>query len=336
MSNNQKNYYESLNGVRAFACLGIVVMHVLANGNYALTGLIFERIIPELKDLVFLFMIISGFSTFCGYYQKIKTGEFSLERFYKNRYMKIWPFFALLVVIDVILTPSLNAIYEAFADLTLCFGLLPRSGGGITVIGVGWFLGVVFVYYMIFPFVCFLLENKKRAWVSFGISFIFSYIAYTYFAAERTNIIFCLPFFILGGVVYLYRENICTFSKKYNKYLLLSVFILIPVYYLWITNITRIILYATIIIFALGIDRRGILINSITKKLSEVSLEIYLCHMLVFRIVEKIGFVHLVKSNEIISYIICVVLVFCGATVASIAYKKVVIMLRDKIESKAV
>lgn len=198
MSTN-KDHYESLNGIRGYACFGIVIMHVLANGDYGLSGIVFDKVIPELKDLVFLFMLVSGFATCCGYFERMVNKEISPEQFYKRRYEKIWPFFALLVIADVIMSPSTDSLYEAFADLTLCFGLLPKSGGGISVIGVGWFLGVVFVFYLLFPFMCFLLSSKKRAWASLAVSITFSYISNIYFEAERTNIIFCAPFFIMGG-----------------------------------------------------------------------------------------------------------------------------------------
>ncbi|WP_158223266.1 hypothetical protein [Fibrobacter sp. UWS1] len=45
--------------------------------------------------------------------------------------------------------PSISELYQAFADLTLAFNLLPNPD--ISVIGVGWFLGLVFLFYMIFP-----------------------------------------------------------------------------------------------------------------------------------------------------------------------------------------
>ena len=30
--------YENLDGIRAYACIGIVMMHVLANGNFGIRG----------------------------------------------------------------------------------------------------------------------------------------------------------------------------------------------------------------------------------------------------------------------------------------------------------
>lgn len=44
---------ESLDYLRAFSAIGILLMHVLANGDYALSGFVFERLIPSFTDLVF-------------------------------------------------------------------------------------------------------------------------------------------------------------------------------------------------------------------------------------------------------------------------------------------
>ena len=51
-------------------------------------GFVFERLIPSFTNLVFLFMIVSGFGMCCGYYQKFKDQKISVVDFYKKRYNK--------------------------------------------------------------------------------------------------------------------------------------------------------------------------------------------------------------------------------------------------------
>ena len=143
-------HYKNLDGLRAYSAIGIVLMHILTNGNYNLNGFVFDKLIPSFTDLVFLFMVVSGFSMCCGYYNRIINNEISVEKFYSRRYAKILPFFALLCILDFIIAPSLNSVYEIFANLTLCFGLLPNAN--ISVIGVGWFLGVVLFFICCFHF----------------------------------------------------------------------------------------------------------------------------------------------------------------------------------------
>lgn len=114
-----RNHYPGLDMVRVLAITGIVLMHVMANGNYGLHGFLFEKIIGTAGNFTILFMMVSAFGMCCGYYAKFKDGTISIESFYKRRYEKLWPFFAMLCILDVIISPSKGSIYEMFANLTL-------------------------------------------------------------------------------------------------------------------------------------------------------------------------------------------------------------------------
>jgi len=177
------------------------MMHVKANGNYDLPGFIGTQIIPSFTDFVFLFMVVSAFGLCCGYFEQFSSGSINLESFYKKRFLKILPFFALLSLIDVLLSPSKEAVIELFANVTLLFGLLPNAD--ITVIGVGWFLGVIFVFYLLFPFFTVLLKTKRRAWISFVITVLYNIVCQLYFFnsdhvvesfGPRKNIVYCFIF----------------------------------------------------------------------------------------------------------------------------------------------
>lgn len=106
--------YEGIDGVKAYAIIGIALMHILTNGEYRMGGFVFERMIPSFTNLVFLFMMVSGFGMCCGYYQKFKDQKIGVVDFYKKRYSKIWPYFALLCVLDFVMSPSKSALYEVF------------------------------------------------------------------------------------------------------------------------------------------------------------------------------------------------------------------------------
>lgn len=115
--------------------------------------------------------------------------------FYKRRYEKLWPFFALLCILDVVISPSADSVYEIFANLTMLQGLLPNPQ--ISVVGVSWTLAVIFVFYLLFPFFCFLLFSKKRAWLGFIIAGIYNILCQLYFFDEQH---------VLGN--FMERENI--------------------------------------------------------------------------------------------------------------------------------
>lgn len=151
--------YDAIDGLRAFAAVGIVSMHVMTNGGFILPDPV-NRVVGSMGEFVYLFMAVSGFSMCCGYYDRMLSGNVSIVDFYKRRFSKTLPFFALLCLIDFVISPSLHSVFEVFANLTLCFGLLPNPT--MSVVGVGWFLGLVFVFYLLFPFYCFLLAKKTR------------------------------------------------------------------------------------------------------------------------------------------------------------------------------
>ena len=60
---NKKDRYNAIDGLRTFAAIGVLAMHVNEN-SFCLSGFISERVIGVMGDFVFLFMIISGFSMY--------------------------------------------------------------------------------------------------------------------------------------------------------------------------------------------------------------------------------------------------------------------------------
>lgn len=311
MSNKK---YEGVDGLRAYSAMGIVLMHVLSNGEYKLNGFIYEQMIPSFTNLVFLFMIVSGFSMCCGYYHKIMNNEISLEKFYQKRYQKIWPYFAILCLLDFVLSPKIESLYEVLANLTLCFGLLPNAN--ISVIGVGWFLGVVFVFYMIFPFFCFLIANKKRAWISFGLSLIFNELCTIYFNTGRNNIIYCLVFFVAGGLIFLYKDQLI--SKKWRFLsIILSVLFIVAYYIVDAKVIIMLCLFSCMLICAINVLQKGVLNNPFTNFLSGISMEVYLSHMVIYRVLEKLHMVHFFES-ELVSFVVMSLGTIAGTIIFSV------------------
>lgn len=313
--------YDKINGLRAFSAIGIALMHVYTNGGYSMDGFVFERLIPSFTNLVFLFMVISGFSMCCGYYDKIIQNKITVEEFYSKRYGKIWPYFALLCVLDFILSPNLNSVYEIFANLTLCFGLLPNPD--ISVVGVGWFLGLVFVFYLIFPFFCYLLSDKKRAWLSFAAALLFHILCTVRFEAERNNIVCSAVFFLAGGMIFLYREQLCRLMEKHKWFVMVEIIVVAAVYYcISDSALVMLVLSSLMLIYALdNTGRTTVLNNPVTNFLSGISMEFYLSHMVVFRLIEKVGLLHLCAS-DLLSYSICVCLTVAGTIVFSVLAKK--------------
>lgn len=319
--------YEGIDGLKAYAIIGIALMHVLANGEYGLGGFVFERLIPSFTNLVFLFMMVSGFGMCCGYYQKVIDQEIRAEDFYKKRYTKIWPYFALLCALDFVISPSKESLFEVFANLTLCQGLLPNAN--ISVIGVSWTLAVIFVFYMLFPFFCFLLGDKKRAWGVAVIAFVFNFVSSNYFNAGRKNIVYDAVYFIAGGIIFLYRKELAEFASK-HKVIACAILLIATVTYFALGSSTLTMLFFCVaaLVYTIGCNRGGIMVNPVAKFLSGICFEIYLCHMVIYHVLEKLHLVHLF-GNGLLAYIFTAVAVICGSVVFSVCAK----WFLNKIES---
>lgn len=336
--------YESLNGLRAIAAIGIVLMHVRANIDIEVGGnFIYGHVIPMMSDFVFLFMMVSAFSLCCGYYDRFKNGIVSLNDFYKRRYSRILPFFAILVLLACIiphspnktaiaraatqflgssgLPPYVETAIEGLTELTLGYGLLPNPS--MSVMGVGWFLGVIFLFYMLFPFFIFLIDNKRRAWISFVISNILCFFCIIYFFSPKfvgfdavpKAFIYNVPFFITGGLVYLYKDKIEKIGLGGAKYIMFAICVCLTVLY-WFsldwglyegfTGVQIITLVmASWLIFAVSTTSK-VLHNKVIDYLSSISMEIFLSHMMSFRAVQMLRISNYIHNVHITYILTCI------------------------------
>lgn len=331
-----QQHYGAIDGLRTIAAIGIVMMHIAANNDYGITGFIYERMIPSFTHFTLLFMVISAFGMCNGYYRQIIEGKISLSLFYKKRFLKILPFFSILVLMDFVISPSAGALYEAFADVTLLFGFLPNAGN-IEVIGVGWFLGVIFVFYVCFPFFCCLIETRKRAWAALVMSLIYNFACINYFKVGSSNILYSSCYFLTGGLIYQYRDKIKEWSRKASCQRMLAlgtVAASIALYYIiggtspWDgTTVTYLLVSCTMLIYALAVSKsvegsggQSLLENRFTRYFSSISMEVYLSHMAVFRVVEKTG-LNTYFGSGWVQYGITVAVTIAGAVLFSAAVK---------------
>lgn len=157
----EKRRYENIDFLRVVSCIAIIIMHIRWNTSYEINGFFYDSIVKSWTWLVYLFLIISGFSMCCGYYDKVAKGTIDIEKFYKKRIQKIVPFFFCLVLLAVVIEHTKEGFYEGFIEITMAYGLLPNNE--LSILGVSWTLGVIFLFYMLFPYFVFLLKNRKRA-----------------------------------------------------------------------------------------------------------------------------------------------------------------------------
>lgn len=166
------------------------------------------------------------------------------------------------------------------------------------------------MFYAIFPFFCFLIGTKKRAWITFGLSIIFNLICTYYFDAIRTNIIYSSMYFIAGGLLYLYKDDITGLFKKMKLYIIVILLVSLIGYYLIDMKSILILLISISLIIMCIFDREGG--QYYHSFISNNSMEIYLCRMMIYRGVEKLQLIH-ISTNDLFSYVFVSCLVFIGA-----------------------
>ena len=69
--------------------------------------------------------------------------------------------------------------------------------------------------------------------------------------------------------------------------------------------------------------------NRVTKFVSDISMEIYLSHMVMFRVVEKTG-LNQMFGNGVLQYIVTVMLVLAATIVFSVVMKKFIQLSENK------
>ena len=326
--------YDSLEGLRALSCISIIAMHILYNTEYQITGFMYEKFIPSLTWLVYLFLMLSGFGMCAGYLQKFRENKIDLEVFYKKRYKKILPFFSFLLLIALVMEPSLSNVYEVSMEITMLHGLLPNNA--MNVLGVCWTLGVIFLFYLLFPAFTVLMKNKKRAWCALLISIWIHFICQEYFFGDiyvtklftpRHSFIYCIPLFIGGGIVYLYRDEIRIVCEKYRWGVFGGCVIVSCLYYMLPHKVGKIDIsyYYLMLCFMLwlsygvGVDSK-ILGSRIMKYFSSISMEMYLAQMIIFRLVEKCHLLYIFGTGWI-SYVSALVLTVLGLVIFIEGYK---------------
>ena len=315
--------YDNLDGLRAISCLLIIAYHVKKYGDYQISGVPAD-IIDLWTQFVPLFLLISGFGMFCGYYERMKNREISLSAFYKKRYAKILPFFAFVLLIYCVLEHSLSGLIEALTQATLTYGLLPNIT--MELCGVAWTIGMIFLFYMLFPFFVFLCDSKKTALIAFGISIVLSIFCYSYFFTHygngefvsRKNFLYLAPYFMGGAVSFLFRDSIKRVISA-HRIISLIVCILITVGYYFIPGkilgintivLKNLLLFLPWLWYSISV-KSYVLNNPVASFLSKISLELYLFQMLIFHLVEKFPGLHFAGDGWL-SYILASILVIAG------------------------
>lgn len=107
--------------------------------------------------------------------------------------------------------------------------------------------------------------------------------------------------------------------------------IFVCIYYVSGCNIMMCLLVsAVLVIYAVVSPGGGILENRITSFFSSISMEIYLSHMFIFRIIEILK-LNTFLGDGWIQYILTTIIVISGTAVFSVAMQKLLAKISDKL-----
>ena len=120
-----------------------------------------------------------------------------------------------------------------------------------------------------------------------------------------------------------------------NKWImLLMVWLSIIGYYLISGNVFFCLIVSSCFVVYAVISLGGVLQNGFTRFISSISMEIYLSHMFIFRIVEKLK-LNTIIGNGWLQYLFTVVSVLIGAIIFSLIMQRIIQIARCKlIDSK--
>jgi len=318
--------YENIDLLRFIASLCIVMVHILKNNVFSglPTSAIYTSFaslyLLKMEKFVSLFFVISGFSISCGYYEKIKNNSISVNNYFVKRYFRILPFFGFLTIVEscyLLATHTLNSssvLFETIIDFSLIFAFLPFSK--ITIVGVGWALGVIFAFYILYPFIVFCTWTKKRSWILLILTVFISYSVRIYFNYDglfsNCNFMLWCHYFIAGVIIYLYKDDIKRFL---GNSVFISIVLLLGGFYLsfnitfgsvFFENIKNMLSWSLVLISTLG-DAWIISKSTIVKISSKYSFEVYLAHMLILRFLQKCN---LISNIGIMSVVADTIIVY--------------------------
>lgn len=329
--------YENLNAVRAISSIMIVLMHVMVNGGFILPDNMLFTLIGRAGALVEMFFILSAFSMCCGYFEKMKNGTMLPKEFYLRRFGKFAPFFWMITaaytvpmaVKAILVKESLDRVAEeAFFNISLLFGFLPDNR--MDVAGIGWTLGVIFAFYLLFPFFVCITEDKRKTTASLALFLAVNSAMIHYYSGTdrflKGNILYQMCFFVLGAFLYHFRKQLrsavnavpcmewlCVISGTIISMVLMPEDI-------FARNVAYMAGFGLVVTGCLGKENRA-LSNAVTKAGAEYSFELYLSHMLVFTAVNA-AVKKIMPDRNLLAYFITAAATLAGAYAFSVISKK--------------
>ncbi len=329
--NERKLYFPNLNSVRAIAAFMVIIFHIeLIKSEFGIKNFLgYTHMGGDLG--VILFFVLSGFLiTYLLLEEEKLTNKISLKNFYIRRVLRIWPLYFFIVISCLFILPYILFIYEPayhanpiiqsrFKLVPLYFFFLGNVITGlyshVNFARPTWSVSVEEQFYLFWPFLLKFSKNKVKVIRNV---FLFYWVIRILVILVNTNLFMSyfpnLNFLNHLKIIWSYTPidvlsvgsftGYLFFNKKrilniiYNKYLQITVFILLPflIYILRFPFIIKIgnfegielnnliysILFAILIVNLAGNPKVIInLENRIMNYLGKISYGLYLYHWVI-------------------------------------------------------
>lgn len=322
---------ESIDELRGISICAIVISHL------GITGLPFsiQSVIDFCSNFVILLFMISSFLTFLSF-EKCEINSINdYIKYIFHNVKKIYGLYFIALLISTFLGGNSYwlgneykiSITNLISHILLIFGFVPHYSNSI--IGIEWYIGTLFIFYLIAPLLKKIINNKNKSIFNFVFSMIISTVICHYLYIYTSDMMdsyiyanyyckFCIIAMypaISAGILayYIYKE--VNLDKSYS-YLFFIVFIVLLVLYilgysdlLLVNNISFLsIMFLFLIISLISINAKTG--NKVFAFIGKKSLPIYLFH---FMIINKIS--SMINNKNLLCYLF----IFITAITASIA-----------------
>ena len=136
--------------------------------------------------------------------------------------------------------------------------------------------------------------------------------AFINFNPGRHNILYSAPFLLAGGLCYLYRDKLHRLAKRAGNWLLAACIAVNALYFVCpqsaftLHSVVPLLAVFTLwLVYALGAEHKW-MHNRVIDFLSGISMEIYLCHMVMFRVVEKMHLERIINDENALFATVCI------------------------------
>ncbi|BAY07254.1 acyltransferase family protein [Calothrix sp. NIES-2098] len=315
-----------LEGLRGILALWVVITHILPTAGIQENLLGPFKLIAQGFYAVDVFIIISGFVIF----YLLDNAEEKITTFITRRFLRIYPVYLVCLIVSIILTPfylktleqlpypsisRINVIGDSLrffvphiiAHLTLLHGILPQAilpSSAYAFIGQAWSISLEWQFYLIAPFVFYLIKFKRAKLFTLFIIFLFT-ISHLFsfqksFILSKSSIIL---FFIGIMSFYIYKYYNPTYISRFQALILMPVTVVFTILLLKNPAIT---LWS--LIFCCVLSKDVLIPKFICKILNhpyilfigKISYSIYLSHIIVLYSIAYLLYKYLPSLNQYI------------------------------------